>query len=59
MASELCATLRAIVRIERIGILLVEEDALLSREVADRVYVLDDGRTTLVDIGYEPWRRGS
>jgi branched-chain amino acid transport system ATP-binding protein len=59
MAAELCAALRAIVRIERIGMLLVEQDALLSREVADRVYVLEEGRTTLADIGYEPRRRGS
>jgi branched-chain amino acid transport system ATP-binding protein len=58
-AVELCATLRAIVRIERLGLLLVEQNDVFAREVADRLYVLEAGRTVPAETGHQTRRRGS
>jgi branched-chain amino acid transport system ATP-binding protein len=55
-AMELCAALRAIVGIERVGMLLVERDALFAREAADRLYFLEEGRAVPADIENPPGR---
>jgi branched-chain amino acid transport system ATP-binding protein len=54
-AMELCAALRAIARIEKLGILLVEQDGRFARQVADKLYLLEEGRT-VPSIGHIPGR---